>query len=188
MNRKWITILGVGLVVVVLAAGGFTAVQLLADQSGEDDIPAGAMVFEDVFDDGSGSPVTVKTIIEPSADLPDRPAEASGVFLRQVDNSYFVGTGSVSVNVSTVNGETSTAVDHSGPEIEVVVGRDTVFYRDVTQFELEFSESTEQRLQQEVVRLDTQPETVPDGGSFSVWGEKRGDRVVAEVVVFSNPQ
>ena len=90
MNRKWITILGVGLVIVVLAAGGFTAVQLLADQSGEDDIPAGAMVFEDVFDDGNGSPVTVKTIIEPSPDLPNRPAEASGVFLRQVDNSYFV--------------------------------------------------------------------------------------------------
>lgn len=179
----------VGLVLIgIVVAGAFTAVRLLSAPDVEADIPAGAMVLEDVFDDGSGNPVTVRTIIEPAAEVPPRPAEAAGVYKRQEDNSYFVGTGSISVSVNVVNGERSTAVDHSGPEIEVVVGRDTVFYRDVTEVNLEASESKEQRLQQEVVRMAERPSTIPAGANFAAWGEKRGDRVIADVVVISEQQ
>ena len=187
MNRK-IVILGFAVVLfVVIAAGAFTAVQLLSAQNGETEIPMGAMVFEDVMDDGSGSPVTVKTVILPADELPQRPAEVGGVLVREQDNSYFVGTGSVSVSISVVNGESSTAVDHSGPEVEVVAGRDTQFYQDITDVEFSAPESKEQTLQQKVV-LVAQPEEMPSGANFQVWGEKRGDRVVADVIVFSEPQ
>lgn len=184
MNRRILGIVGIGVLVVVLAAGAYTAVQLAGAQNEPDDLPAGSMVFEDVTDDGSGNPVTVKTVILPAVELPDRASEAGGVLVRQVDNSYFVGTGSVSVSISVVNGETSTAVDHSGPEIEVVTNRDTQFYRDVTKVNFTASESKEQTLQQEVAPV-AQPETMPDGANFQAWGEKRGDRVVADIVVYS---
>lgn len=187
MNRKVLDIVGVGVLLVLLAAGAYTAVQLLAAQNKLGDLPAGAMVFEDVMDDGTGNPVTVKTVILPADELPERPSEAGGVLVRQVDNSYFVGTGSISVNVQVVNGETSTAVDHSGPEIEVVAGRDTQFYRDVTKVDMTASESKEQLFQQELVPVE-QPETMPDGAGFQAWGEMRGDRVIADIIVYSEPR
>lgn len=177
--------LGIGLVVVlvILGAGVFTAVQLLTAQD-EPEIPAGAQVFEDVYDDGSGNPVTVQTVILPAPELPTDGDSLGGVFLRQEDNRYFVGTGSTSVSIQVENGETSTAVDHSGPEIEVVVTGDTVFYEDITEVSFASSESKEQTLQQ-VVRPVAQPSELAQGSSLMVWGERRGDRMTAAVVVFT---
>lgn len=184
MNRKIVVIGLIVVLVVILGAGAFTAVQLMSAQNAKAEIPAGAMVFEDVMDDGSGSPVTVKTVILPADELPRRPAEAGGVLIREVDNSYFVGTGSVSVSINVVNGESSTAVDHSGPEVEVLATQDTQFYRDVTEVSFTAAESKEQTLQQEVILVE-QPKEIPEGASFQVWGEKRGDRVIADVIVYS---
>ncbi len=177
--------LGIGLVALlaILGAGAFTAVQLLTAQD-EPEIPAGAQLFEDVYDDGSGNPVTVQTVILPAPELPTGEDGIGGVFLRQEDNSYFVGTGSTSVSIQVENGETSTAVDHSGPEIEVVVTGDTVFYEDITEVSFESSESKEQTLQQEVRQVDA-PSDLAKGASLMAWGERRGDRVVATVVVFA---
>jgi hypothetical protein len=183
MMKRFSWLLGGGLLIGLLALGAYTAVGLLTAQGSEDDLEPGLIVYEDVFDDGSGSPVTVRTIIEPAAELPARPAEASGIFLRQEDNSYFVGTGSTSVNVNIVNGERSVAVDHSGPEVEVVTHRETSFYRDITEVDYQATESVERRYQQQL-RLEERPETMPQGGSFAAWGEKRGDRVVADMIVF----
>ncbi len=185
MKRSvWI---GIGLVglLLVLGAGAFTAVRLLSAE--EEGLPTGAQVFEDVFDDGSGNPVTVKTVILPADDLPAERAGAAGVLLRQEDNSYFVGTGSTSVNISITNGEPSVAVDHSGPEVEVVVSHDTIFYEDITEVSFESSESKEQTLQQ-VVRQVAPPSELMAGGSMTIWGERRGDRVVDTVIVFSEAQ
>lgn len=183
MKRSvWIAIGVIGLLV-VLGAGAFTAVNLLTAQN-EPDLPAGAQVFEDVFDDGSGNPVTVQTVILPAPELPTDEFSVGGVFLRQEDNSYFVGTGSTSVSIQVENGETSMAVDHSGPEVEVVVTGDTIFYEDITKVSFESSESKEQTVQQEVRPVE-QPSELTKGASMAVWGERRGDRVVATVVVFT---
>ena len=183
MKRSvWIAI-GLVAVLAVLGAGVFTAVQLLTAQN-DPDLPAGAQVFEDVYDDGSGNPVTVQTVILPAPELPTAEFSAGGVFLRQEDNSYFVGTGSTSVSIQVENGETSTAVDHSGPEVEVVVTGDTIFYEDITKVSFEASESKEQTVQQEVRQVE-QPAELAQGASIAVWGERRGDRITAAVVVFA---
>jgi len=177
--------LGIGLtaVLAILVAGAFTVVRLLTAQNNPD-VPAGAQVFEDVYDDGSGNPVTVQTVILPAPELPTNEDGVGGVFLRQEDNSYFVGTGSTSVSIQVENGETSTAVDHSGPEVEVVVTGDTLFYEDITKVSFESSESKEQTVQQEVRQVDP-PADFTKGASMMVWGERRGDRIVATVVIFA---
>ena len=178
MKRSvWIGIVGL---IIVLAGGAYTLSQQL---TGVDEIglPAGAQVYEDVFDDGSGNPVTVKTIILPADELPKEDG-IGGVLVRQEDNSYFVGTGSTSVNVTITNGVPETAVSHSGPEVEVVVNRDTIFYEDVTEVSFEASESKEQTLQQVVRQIDPPAELV-GGYSVSAWGERRGDRVIATAIV-----
>jgi len=186
MNRKTLGVVLIG-VLLVVAGGVYTAVQLLSAQNEPADAPDGAMVFEDVMDDGSGSPVTVRTVVLPAAELPQRPPEASGILVRQEDNSYFVGTGDISVSVNEVDGEMVTAVDHSGPEIEVVAGRDTQFYRDVTEVEIAFTESKEQTIQQELAAVEP-PETMPDKTEFQVWGRQSGDRVIADVIVYTEPR
>jgi hypothetical protein len=185
MKRSvWIAI-GLIVVLAVLGAGAFTAVQLLTTQN-DPDVPAGAQVFEDVFDDGSGNPVTVKTVILPAPEIPISNDGVGGVFLRQEDNSYFVGTGDSSVSVQVENGEAATAIDHSGPEVEVVVSQDTIFYEDITEvsFAASEGESKEQTVQQEVRQVDP-PSDLTQGVSLMVWGERRGDRIVATVVVFA---
>ena len=178
-------LIGLGLIglLVVLGAGAFTAVRLL-NPTEDNDLPSGAQVFEDVYDDGTGNPVTVKTVILPAPELPDEEIAAGGVFVRQEDNSYYVGTGSTSVNINIVDGVPEVGVDHSGPEVEVVVNRDTIFYEDITEVGYESTESKEQTLQQ-VVRQVEQPSDLLGGASMTIWGERRGDRVVATVIAFS---
>jgi hypothetical protein len=188
MNRKTLFVIGGFVVVLLLAAGGVTAVRLLSAQTqAEQEDGAGVQVFEDVMDDGSGNPVTVKTIVQPAAELPDESASGAGVITRNGDSSIFIGTGSTSVNVVIENGEPTVATDFSGPELEAVLTRDTVFYRDETDLTLDFSQSGERVIQQKV-RAVERPLTFPAGGSITVWGEKRGDRIVATVVVFGEVQ
>lgn len=182
MKRTLLIAGSVVILLAVLAAGAFTAVRLLAARNQ----PAGSggvRVEEFVVDDGSG-PVNVRVVTEPAAELPKRPAEAGGIFLREEDNSYFVGTGSISVEVQVENGETTVVADHSGPEVEVVVTQATTFYEDITDVEVDFSQSGEQRVQQ-VVQTIGRPDELQEGDNIIVWGERRGDRVVAEVIVFS---
>jgi hypothetical protein len=184
-DKRVLMIVGGLVLVVVLVAGAFTAVRLLAKPA-QSDYGPNVQVFEDVIDDGSGA-VSITTIVEPSPDLPNQEMTTGGVFLRREDNSVFVGTGNVSVSVVVENGETSSAADHSGPEIEVVLTRDTVFYRDETDMNLEGAESGERRVQQILEQVDDLPELVK-GDSMGVWGEQRGDRVIAAVIVFGEGQ
>jgi hypothetical protein len=183
MNRLAIAAGGV-ILIVLLVLGAFTAVQLISAQSLDADLALGTKVLENVFDDGSGNPVTVTTIIEPSPDLPDEGPEAAGIFLRQEGSGYHVGTGSISINVEVVNGERSVMADHSGPELEVVIGPNTLFYEDVTEVDFEPAESGERRLVQEIQSVDGFGE-LQEGASLTAWGEREGDRILAELVVFS---
>lgn len=183
MKRIYILI-GVVALLLVLAAGAFTAVRLLASQNRGEGEP-GIQVFEDVYDDGSG-PVTVRTIIDPAPELPQEEPATAGILTRVEDNSLFVGTGNTSVNVQIVNGEPSVATDFSGPEIEVVVGRDTLIYQDVTNPDIDQSQGGEYRFQQEVRQVDSLTD-LKEGSNITVWGRRSGDRVVADVLVF-NPQ
>lgn len=182
MRRNVLLGMGMLFLLGILAAGAYTAVQLLAAEPRN--VPAGSQVFEDVYDDGSGNPVTVKTVILPAPELPTDEPGADGVFLRQEDNSYFIGTGSTSINVQINNGEPQVAVDHSGPEIEVVTTNETIYYKDITEVSFEASESKEQTLQMVVRGVDA-PDEMVGGESITVWGERRGDRVIAGVMLFS---
>ena len=184
--KKRTILLGTAVFVVILllAGGAYTAVQLLTAQE-DPNLPSGAMVLEDGFDDGSGNLITVRTILLPAPELPTDEYAAEGVFLRQEDNSYYIGTGDSSVNINLGSDEPELFLEHSGPEVEVVVNRDTIFYEDITEVGLasEASESKEQTLQQEIRQVEP-PADLQRGASMMVWGERRGDRVVPTIVLF----
>ncbi|MCA9963456.1 MAG: hypothetical protein KC423_04405 [Anaerolineales bacterium] len=190
MNR-WtiglIIIVGLGL----LVAGGLTAVKLLNQDEGETAVAAGGgRVIQSVAVAEGGAPVAVQTTILPAAELPTEPAAASGILVRREDNSLTVGTGGIEVNVEVaVDGdtgqETVQAVPRAtGPELEVVVGRNTTLYLDVTDYSMgDAPESGERTVQQQVRPVDSL-EDLPENAEIQAWGNRSGDRITADVLVF----
>ena len=147
-------------------------------------------VMELVNDDGSG-PVSVRISIEPAPELPDTPSEVGGVFLRREDNSVFVGTGATELNVEIHQDETgaiepSVSLTSNGPEVEVVVSHETVLYKDITDipgFDGIAGKGGDLTIQQMLKRIDSLEE-LKGNAELQVWGRKRGDRVVADVMVY----
>ena len=186
MRRRWlITATAVGLMAVAVGAACSEA----GPASG-----GGAGVRVDHFEDDYGSglvSVTVTTL--PAPELPDGRSEAGGVLVRREDNSLFVGTGSISVNVQvteTAGGtlEPNVSIDHTGPVVEVVVTHDTLIYREETEMpdigpgalKPGEHELTVQQVVEQVDSLDELEKT----SELEAWGRRSGDRVVADVVVF----
>jgi hypothetical protein len=177
---------------VVLVAGVFTAVRLLATP--EETVTAssggGARVMQSVQAVDGGAPVSVQTTILPAPELPDEPTAASGIFVRREDNSIVVGTGTVDLEVDVevnpeTGQETTTLIPSSdGPEIEVVITHDTQVYLDVTDFTMEGPvESGEREIVQAVRRVETADE-IGENMELQVWGERSGDRIIATIVVY----
>lgn len=186
MNRP-ILIIGIVVVVAVLAGAAFVGAKMLAAPTQtEADTPSGERVIEMAVNDGSGA-VGVRITFESAPELPDRPAEAGGIFVRRQDNSIIVGTGDIELDaeVDGATGKKTLTANHSGPEIEAVVTHDTVIYRDVTEIEVtdEGRQRGQQVIQQVVQPVDSSEE-VGENTELQVWGQRRGDRVVAEVLVY----
>lgn len=186
--KNIILIIGGLMVIAILIGAAFVAGQMWAtpEEAAANAPDGGGRVMEIVENDGSG-PFGVRVSFEPAPELPDRPAEISGIFVRREDDSIFVGTGEIELDVE-VDGNTgkrTVTANHSGPVVEVVVAQDTTIYKDITKIEVgpEARESGEQKVQQ-VVQPDASLDQVAENTEFEVWGERRGDRVVAEVVVY----
>ena len=147
---------------------------------------APARVMELVRDDGSG-PVSVRITVQPSPDLPDRPSEASGVFVSRKDDSIMVGTGAIELDVDverTQAGslEPTVTLSHNGPVVEVVVTNRTTIYKEVTEIPSP-TKSGDQSVQQVVRPVDSLDE-LGKNTELQVWGRQSGDRVVADILVY----
>ena len=185
-SRRWMwVILGVGLVGLLAAAAfiGGRYLQRGAQASGGQD---GIM-----FSNGPGGQIRYfsKNDILPAEELPKTSPDTRGIFVRRQDNSIFIGTGKVQLQISKKaedpNSTPVTASSYDGPMVEVVTTAKTQIYRDETLQNLTDLLSSETQIQQKVV-----PGSLDEVGQTSMvtaWGKKVGDRLVAEVLVYSNP-
>ena len=191
MNRSFILIGTIVLVLLLLVGGGYTAVQLLTKPEAETAVPGGGgRVMQSVQVGNDGLPVSVQTTILPAEELPDKEAVAFGIVQKRQDDVLTVGTGSIEVNVevdvdpSTGQERTSVVPSTSGPVLEVVLTRDTLLYRDITDIAGQTpDESGEVTIMQEI-RPVTDTGEIETQMEVQVWGQRRGDRIVADVVVF----
>lgn len=162
-------VLGGGLLLVLLVGAAFVGGRLLARQ------PQEGWGVTYTGEGGEGAVHHFGPVERPE-ELPDEEPDVCGVVTRRDGNSLFLGTGSYSVGV----GEDGvTELDYDGPEVEVVVTHDTEIYQET--IELDFEADTMQRT--------LEPASLDDIGqatSVQVWGEKRGDRVTARVVVYQS--
>jgi hypothetical protein len=128
-----------------------------------------------------GGPTSVRAI--PAKELPPRDPDAQGVTLRRADNSLIIGTNfsKYQRNKNDDAGEVwhEIAFDGKPVEKEIVVTRDTIIYGDATDMN---AQAVNGKIQQ-IVRPGALDDIRKDA-FLRVWGESRGDRIVAEVVLY----
>jgi hypothetical protein len=132
---------------------------------------------------------SIQLDIESAPELPTSPAAATGIFVRREDNRYFVGTGNIRMMISAnqSGGAPQTDFSYDGPVVEVVVTRETQLYQDVTEPNFEAAQNGELKLQQVLAPADSLDD-VDENTALQVWGERRGDRLIAAIVVYQQPQ
>jgi signal transduction histidine kinase len=118
--------------------------------------------------------------VQNAEEMPENPPDVGGLFVRRDGNSLFVGTGNLSGNRVS---DGTWQIQHDGPVVEVVTTRDTLVYRDDTLQQL--GGVAPSGPIQQLLQLGSWTE-LGKNSTVKVWGERRDDRVVAQVVVFSN--
>ena len=182
---KKLVLITVGLVVLVavLAGAAFVGAQLLAGQGQ----PAQALKSGLTMMTGqNGKPgQTFQGNTQPAKELPQTPADVRGVFDHRKDNSLFVGTG---VIIRTAQkdqgGNVTSSSTYDGPVVEVVVTPQTIVYSDVTN--RQFNGQPPSGKIQQVVEQGSLDEVGKDS-LVHAWGKKTGDRIIADVIVYSLP-
>ncbi len=119
--------------------------------------------------------------LTPAPELPQLQPEVRGLFVGREDNRLFVGTGKVTTSVGGPGDVPQSSFD--GPQVEVVVTQDTKVYRETTQ-------PPDPAQPPDAVQQTVAPGSVDEltsNTSVMVWGRRTGDRVIAEVLLYSQP-
>ncbi len=177
MNKKIVFIVGGVLVVALLAGGAFMAMRLVnAKAQGAAGI-GGLMQFT-----GGGGKGSVYFKQIPASELPKQAADLRGLVTSVQNNSIYVAQAD-KIQMAVINGVQQQQPTPSGPSTEVVVSKDTKIYRDVTMENFQ-SPSTASGTVQIQQKLDPADISAITANSYvQVWGQRRGDRINADVVV-----
>ena len=183
-NKKLFIILGVVTGVIVVMAAAFIGGRML-NRSGN---PSGGNIVS--VGGGSGAVLSEGMKFNPAPELPTTQLEVVGTYVKRQDNSIFLqefsmdssGSGGVSVSSSVVGSSSSSnSPSNNGPQVEVVITKKTKIYTDITQYG-----SNKDTTIQQVVKQGTLDDISPQG-LITVWGRKDGDRVIADVILYSTP-
>lgn len=180
-KRTGLIVVGVGLLVVLIGAA-FVGGQLLNRTTPMGS--GGGMNFTTQGGPGGGQTVNVEIV--PAKELPTTPPDSIGLFARRGDQSVVVSESSGGRVMMMVDesGKVSSQTDGASRETEVVVTADTVIYRDATQPDPDnLPADGKIRQKVEVGTLDE----IGENSFVSAWGERRGDRLIARVILYSKP-
>lgn len=184
-NKKTIIILSI--VVIVVSAAAFIGGRMLNQKAG----PLGLSPFGG----GGEGMVSMSVEITPAPELPTSKPEVVGLFAERKDKTIVIqsvpmnaGQGGGFVVVSGGEGEAvaGSPLDNGGPKVEVVVNNETKIYIETTQpLSVPPTSGETQVLQQTVDEGSL--DDLTSQSFVNVWGRKSGDRIIAEVVLISNP-
>ena len=172
---------GIVLVVLLLAGAALIGGRLLRGQG----MPVVSSGNSGLRISNNGGPA-VELDIQPAKELPETPADVRGLFDHRENNSIFVGTGRVTMIVEQdQSGEVESSSNASGPVLEVVVSNNTTVYHDTTLQQYNGQPPAGEKIQQvlETGSLDD----IGQHSVLTVWGKKTGNRVIADILVYSTP-
>ena len=174
-------------VVVALVVVALVVVLANATQVGGPDLSSDR--HYDVVSEPSGKVLAMTAVLVdtvPAADMPAAPVDVAGVFVRREDDSVFVGTGIVEVSLGSANGNSSLPeASYDGSLAEVVTTHETRIYQDDTLQQLGGGAPSGPINQ---VLKSGSLDKIGRISMVSAWGEKRGDRLVVDVLVYANQQ
>jgi hypothetical protein len=179
MKRSVLIVGGVVVLVLLLAGAAFLAGRLVREGSLGEKAASGPRVS---FSDGGGT--SVEAQFERAKELPDETADVMGFFARREDNSVFVNQATGEGFMISIDEDGSISTNAGDEETEIVVTNETRVYVDVT------AESFDESFEGDTVQQKLKPGTVEEIDEYSivtVWGEKRGDRVIARLLLYTAP-
>jgi hypothetical protein len=106
------------------------------------------------------------------------------MFVERKDNTLVVQAVSFGAGVGDIASDSPMDAD-SGIKVEVVVTGSTLIYKDVTQIPAPVNGEIHDL--QQAAEEGTLDEVNPES-FLTIWGRKRGDRIIADVLFYSNPQ
>jgi hypothetical protein len=178
-KRTGLIIGGVIVLVILLAGAAFVGGQLLNQQQAKGS-NGGFTV-----NGGPGGDQKFTVQLQPAKELPATAPDARGIFASRKDNSIFVTQGDKFMAMVNKDGSVQTQTDGNGQQIEIVVTTDTTIYKDATVPPDIKSGSFSGTLQQQVAPGSI--DEISANTFVSAWGERRGDRLIAKVLVYSQP-
>lgn len=122
--------------------------------------------------------------ITPAPELPFTKADITGVFVERKDNTITVQAVTFGAGVGGIAGD-SPLDENSSIKVEIIITSATMIYKDVTQFPPPVNGEIH-NVQQSVAEgtLDD----LHSQSFISVWGRRSGDRVIAKVLLYMNPE
>lgn len=123
-----------------------------------------------------------RSMIVPAPELPTTPPDVTGPFITLQDNAIIVEMKSLEAK-SIASSLPSNTRNQMGPQVEVVLTGETMIYRETT------DPSEPLSAQNQTIRQTVEPATLDDldmQSMIMVWGRQSGDRVIAEVLVYSD--
>ncbi|MCL4506432.1 MAG: hypothetical protein M1434_04960 [Chloroflexi bacterium] len=149
----------------------------------------------------NGGPGRGQYRVTPAPELPASQPDLTGILVRRQGSNVFVGTGGFG-RAQGNNGArptrdpnatrqpvdpNATRAPYNGPETEVVTDSNTKLYKDVTQFNFQQGGQNTAAVQEQVQSVDTLDNLLGSDttfGTVTVWGTKKGDQLVAIVLVY----
>ncbi len=167
------------LLVLLLGGGAFMAGRLLGSGQGDGengDAPKARLSTAD------GRVIEGEWVRAP--ELPQGNPQVAGAYAGREDNSIFVNETEGGFVIAKDENDSFSVTNTTGKTSEVVVTSETAVYVDTTQEDVDGAFSDGKIYQQ------VEPGSVDEMGELSfvrAWGEKRGERVIADVLVYNRP-
>jgi hypothetical protein len=123
-----------------------------------------------------------RSMILPAPELPATLPDVTGSFVERQDNMIVIETKSLETS-SVVSVSPANTRRQSGPRVEVVITGKTLTFRETTHPSEPLS-AENQTIQQTVEQATL--EDLDSQSMLMVWGRKNGDRIIAEVLMYSD--
>jgi hypothetical protein len=178
MKRSIVIVASVLGLVLLLAGGAFVAGRLLSagPETGDGDGPTIKI--------GTGKGPLVEAQWVPAEECPAADPDVAGVYAQRQDNSIFIDETQDGFRLAQDETGSVSVINATGQIHEVVVTGETNVYVDTTNENIEEALS-DGKLYQKISAGSI--EEIADLSYVRAWGERRGDRLIASVLIYMRP-
>ena len=178
MKRSIVIVASVLGLVLLLAGGAFVAGRLLGagPETGNADGPTIKI--------GTGKGPLVEAQWVPAEECPTSDPEVAGAYARRLDNSLFIDETEDGFRIAQDDSGSYSIINATGQIHEVVVTAETAVYVDTTNEK--FDEALADGILYQKLGAGSLEE-IADLSYVRAWGERRGDRLIASVLIYTRP-